>query len=238
MNNINYPGGIIENAYSTGTVSGNSVVRGIVGEAKGIIRNAYGKETNNGGYSVYDSNGTYTNYVTANSMKNLQYFADKGFDISSDGTGSATWRIYEGQTMPLLTSFLRTKALVTETEYNGNNEHSFDKTLAEGDNHIIAVDTSDVTAKGTNAGVYGETKKFYSDQQGYNIVDTELVIQPKRLTLVNSKTYDGTTNTNTNSTTDLAGIIGNDAVTLVDGKVTGIYADKNVGEKQMMHWTE
>ena len=50
LNNINYPGGIIENAYSTGTVSGSSVVRGIVGEAMGIIRNAYGKETNNGGY--------------------------------------------------------------------------------------------------------------------------------------------------------------------------------------------
>ena len=241
LNNINYPGGIIENAYSTGTVSGNSVVRGIVGEAMGIIRNAYGKETNNGRYSVYAYNSaTPVDQVSASSsnLKERVFFANKGWDISSDGTGSATWRIYEGQTMPLLTAFLRTKALVTETEYNGNNEHSFDKTLAEGDNHIIAVDTSDFTAKGTNAGVYQEeTKKFYSDQQGYNIVDTELVIQPKRLTLVNSKTYDGTTNTNTNSTTDLAGIIGNDAVTLVDGKVTGIYADKNVGENKSVIYT-
>ena len=138
-----------------------------------------------------------------------------------------------------MTAFLKTKSLVTEKEYDGT-EWAFDQTLVTGNSHVIELDNAAYSAKGTNAGVYDETKKFYSDsQQGYNIVDTKLVIQPKKLRLDNTKVYDGTTSA-TASAIGLksSDIIGNDVVTLADGSVTGgLYADKNVGDDKAVTYT-
>ena len=172
-------------------------------------------------------------------MKKVATFntATVGWDISADGSQNTTWRIYEGKTTPLLTAFLKTKSLVTETEYNGYVQ-GFDQTLVTGDSQVDVYSDSDANyAEGRNAGVYEGTKTFYSDsQQGYNIVDTKLVIQPKTLTLVNSKTYDGTTNTK--GTIGFTGKIGNDNVSLVDGSVTGgIYEDKNAGVNKAVTYT-
>ena len=136
-----------------------------------------------------------------------------------------------------MTAFLKTKSLVTETEYDGG-KHSFDTTLVTGNSQVNELDGATYSAmEKIDAGVYNETKKFYSDsQQGYNIVDTKLVIQPKTLTLVNSKTYDGTKNTK--GTIGFTGKIDNDDVSLVDGSVTGgIYADKNVGANKAVTYT-
>ena len=87
--------------------------------------------------------------------------------------------------MPLLTAFLKTKDVITETEYNGT-EQSFDENLVTGDSHITATVTGETGyAKQTDAkkddGLAG-SNVLYSDQLGYDLVDTKLIIQPKRLT--------------------------------------------------------
>ena len=238
-------GGLTENAYATGTVTSSysnnpESILGVIGVTGGSIKNAYfsGKVRNENMNELYKSDGTRQRLTDTDMMKQFATFNSDGvgWDITADGSKNATWRIYEGKTTPLLTAFLKTKSLVTETEYDGT-EQAFDQTLVTGNSHVIELDSEPYSAKGTNAGVYDETKKFYSDsQQGYNIVDTKLVIQPKTLTLVNSKTYDGTKNTK--GTIGFTGKIDNDDVSLVDGSVTGgIYADKNVGANKAVTYT-
>ena len=239
--------GLTENAYATGTVTSSysnpDSIFGVIGVTGGSIKNAYfsGKVRNNNMNELYKSDGTRQTLTNTNMMKQFATFDSEGagWDITADGSKNATWRIYEGKTTPLLTAFLKTKSLVTEKEYDGT-EWAFDQTLVTGNSHVIELDNAAYSAKGTNAGVYDETKKFYSDsQQGYNIVDTKLVIQPKKLRLDNTKVYDGTTSA-TASAIGLksSDIIGNDVVTLADGSVTGgLYADKNVGDDKAVTYT-
>ncbi|SDC51945.1 filamentous hemagglutinin family N-terminal domain-containing protein, partial [Succiniclasticum ruminis] len=240
--------GLTENAYATGTVTSSysnnpDSILGVIGVTGGSIKNAYfsGIVRNNNMNELYKSDGTRKTLTDPYSMKQFATFNSDGsdgagWDITADGSKNATWRIYEGKTTPLLTAFLKTKSLVTETEYDGT-EKAFDQTLVTGNSQVNELNSAAYSAKETNAGVYDETKTFYSDsQQGYNIVDTKLVIQPKTLTLVNSKTYDGTTNTK--GTIGFTGKIGNDNVSLIDGSVTGgIYADKNVGANKAVTYT-
>ena len=240
-------GGVTENAYATGTVTSSSNypdrINGVIGVTGGSIKNAYfsGKVRNNNMNELYKSDGTRQTLTNTYMMKQFATFNSDGanWDITADGSKNATWRIYEGKTTPLLTAFLKTKSLVTETEYDGT-EQAFDQTLVTGNSHVIELDSAAYSAKGTNAGVYDETKKFYSDsQQGYNIVDTKLVIQPKKLRLDNTKVYDGTTSA-TASAIGLksSDIIGNDVVTLADGSVTGgLYADKKAGVNKAVTYT-
>ena len=135
---------------------------------------------------------------------------------------------------------MKTKDVITVTEYNGS-QQSFVENLITGDSHISAT-SGGVYASETNAGKYdGLTggKVLYSDQQGYDLVDTKLIIQPKRVSLVNaSKTYDGETGVNAETLRLNADeIIGSDAVELVNSKVTGVYSDKNVGTDKAVTYT-
>ena len=244
-------GGLTENAYATGTVTSSyrdpDRINGVVGVIAGSIKNAYfsgivGREINDKMNELYKSDGTRQTLTNPYSMKQFATFNSDGagWDITADGSKNATWRIYEGKTTPLLTAFLKTKSLVTETEYDGK-KHSFDTTLVTGNSQVNELDGATYSAmEKIDAGVYNETKKFYSDsQQGYNIVDTKLVIQPKKLRLDNTKVYDGTTSA-TASAIGLksSDIIGNDVVTLADGSVTGgLYADKNVGDDKAVTYT-
>ncbi len=239
--------GLTENAYATGTVTSSysnnpDSILGVIGVTGGSIKNAYfsGKVRNNNMNELYKSDGTRQTLTNTDMMKLTTFNSDgAGWDITADGSQNTTWRIYEGKTTPLLTAFLKTKSLVTEKEYNGE-EQDFDQTLVTGNSHVIELDSVAYSAKGTNAGVYDETKEFYSDsQQGYNIVDTKLVIQPKKLRLDNTKVYDGTTSVIASAIgLKSSDIIGNDAVTLADGSVTGgLYADKNVGDDKAVTYT-
>jgi hypothetical protein len=240
-------GGLTENAYATGTVTSSysnpDSIFGVIGVTGGSKKNAYfsGKVRNNNMNELYKSDGTRQTLTNTDMMKLATFNSEgAGWDITADGSQNTTWRIYEGKTTPLLTAFLKTKSLVTETEYDGG-KHSFDTTLVTGNSHVIELDSAAYSAvEKIDAGVYDETKKFYSDsQQGYNIVDTKLVIQPKKLRLDNTKTYDGTTSvTASDIGLKSSDIINNDIVTLAAGNVTGgSYANKNVGVNKAVTYT-
>ena len=243
----------IEDAYNEGSVTGVQYVGGIAGGVHalggtteyGEHRNTYNTgavsgSTNTGEiygrsydkfYNSYFSNG----YFDAEGVEHT----DSSPNLKAKNTFT-NWSISSTGTTPLLTAFLKTKDVITETEYNGS-EQPFDENLVTGDSHIIPTDVGDyasVTDAGKHEGLIGG-KVLYSDQQGYDLVDTKLIIQPKRVSLVNaSKTYDGETDVNT-STLNLntAEIIGSDAVELVNSKVIGVYSDKNVGTDKAITYT-
>ena len=217
----NYAGSIIENSYATGSVTGISgaAIGGLVGDNAGIIRNSYASGnvigTAGGGLIGFSLGGQISNSfwnsetsgkvvssgggigLTTAQMQNLSTFTTAGWNIDDIGGTGKIWRIYEGQTAPLLRSFLTTLDLNTiskTTTYNGLNQ-----TLAtvNGLNNNLLVSSG--VAGGRNVGDY--TTSHYSNQFGYDLIgnSTTLTINPADLILTTTditKTYDGTKSAN------------------------------------------
>jgi hypothetical protein len=200
--------GTISNAYATGSVSGISSVGGLVGDNYGTISNAFwntestGKDINSGvGFSFFnqDTLNNVSGKTTAEMMQ-LATFSNAGWDIANTGGSSAIWRIYEGQTAPLLRSFLTPLTItadnITKT-YNGlsdsvlsNPRYSLADATTSG--HLFN-QANPYSIK--NAGSYIPTG-LYSDQQGYDIsyVNSVLTINKANLLITANdanKIYDG-----------------------------------------------
>jgi len=156
------------------------------------------------------------------------------WDIDDAGDTGKTWRIYEGNTYPLLRHFLPT---ATATADNTSMVYNGSTTVAGGSyTWDIAVDAGKVfgaaayTASSKDVGNRAlSLTGLYSNQQGYDIktVDGTVDITQKDLTASytgTDKVYDATTNaTVTGSSGD---IIGGDAVTFSE---TASFIDKNAG---------
>lgn len=179
-------GAIITNSYSYGSVSGNSNVGGLVGANTATVTNSYWNTQTSGRAASAGGTG-----LTTAQMKQMANFS--GWSIrSSGGTGTA-WRIYEGDTYPLLTSFLTPLTIsadnvtvaYTGTPWSGGSASY--SGFKDGD------DVSDLSGTGTLAyggaaqgakapGSYAITISgdFYSGQQGYDIkyLSGTLTIQP------------------------------------------------------------
>ena len=137
--------GTITNAYATGDVTGRLFLGGLVGENQYIISNSYatgavsGEESSTGrvgglvGYkgpassitnSFYDTETTGQSdsgkgtRLTTEEIQSLSTFTDAGWDIDDEGGTGAVWRIYDGDTAPLLRSFLTPLSL--STAYDGS----------------------------------------------------------------------------------------------------------------------
>ncbi|WP_193910480.1 MBG domain-containing protein [Cellvibrio polysaccharolyticus] len=100
--------GVIEQSYATGAVGGNGLLGGLVGDNApdgSIVSSFWNIETSGltDGVGANNGSGTGTGLTSAQ-FTNLASFA--GWDINADGSGNAVWRIYEGQTAPLLRAFL------------------------------------------------------------------------------------------------------------------------------------
>jgi len=255
--------GTITNAYNTGAVSGTNNVGGVAGNNdNGTIINALwandlsyvpetGKSKPNGAVGNVDDSDTVKGTNLAEMKKAATY--DSWTDASSNkivakiGNDHKTWRIYEGYTTPFLTSFF--KGVVTvrgqsakTVTYNGTVQTADTGgavySLADIDNSHIYLGGS-----GRNAGTY---VLVYSDQQGYDLVNTNtLTINPKNLTATLTgktgdtyaftKTYDGKNSVTkelvlgTTYTFGADQIISGDTVRIADND-TGVYADNNVGD--------
>jgi hypothetical protein len=199
--------GTINNAYATGNVSGTSFVGGLVGYNYniGTINNAFwntettGKDINSGigsGTSSFFHNINNVSGKTTAEMMQLATFSNAGWDIANTGGSSAIWRIYEGQTAPLLRSFLTPLSInnITKT-YNGLSDsvlsYSIDSAPTSG--HLF--NQTDPYNGAKNVGSYTPTG-LYSDQQGYDIsyVDGVLTINKANLLITANdanKIYDG-----------------------------------------------
>ena len=148
-----------------------------------------------------------------------------GWSITATGNGVDTWRIYQGNTMPLLTSFLTPLTLGDAPDasvtYQGHSAAQNGGTTA-----VTAPGLLGAAATGTNAGFYNG---YYSTQQGYDIIGGNLTITPKSITV----TATGGTMGYNDSTTDTAltlasaGVISGDSVTFTDTSAT--FANKNAG---------
>lgn len=202
--------GSVSNSYATGSVNGGKYVGGLAGDNDiygGAISNSYstGKVTWTVGFggglvglnwgsvssSYWDTLTSGTTYSTGGSglttaqMKNISSFE---WNIANTGGAGTTWRIYEGQSYPLLSGFL-TPLTVTANNftkiydgmaYSGGNGVSYSQAL--GETGLYGTLSYGGTAQGAvNAASYVITPGGqYSDQQNYDIryVNGALTVNP------------------------------------------------------------
>jgi hypothetical protein len=127
--------------------------------------------------------------LTTAGMMTMSNFSFAGWNISAIGGSGSVWRIYEGNTSPLLSSFLipLTVTAVNETyTYSGTpvtalTDASYSVAGADTSGHVFNIGNAYNGA--TNVGSY--TPALYSDQQGYDIsyVNADLTITPATLTV-------------------------------------------------------
>ncbi|HEU4838700.1 MAG TPA: filamentous hemagglutinin N-terminal domain-containing protein [Micavibrio sp.] len=168
-------GATLTKSYATGSVSGTSNVGGLVGANTGTVTNSYWNTQTSGRATSAGGTG-----LTTAQMKQMANFS--GWSIrNSGGTGTA-WRIYEGDTYPLLASFLNPLTISADNvtvAYTGTPWSGGSASYSGFEN---GDDASDLSGTGTLAyggaaqgakapGSYAITISgdFYSGQQGYDI---------------------------------------------------------------------
>ncbi|MBN1662160.1 MAG: filamentous hemagglutinin N-terminal domain-containing protein [Deltaproteobacteria bacterium] len=208
-------GGTISNTYAAGPVIGNSNVGGLVGGNGGTVNYSFWDQTVNPPPFVDNGIGTPKSTIE---MKQLATFTvippvppdvSASWDIDDAGSTGKIWRIYEGNTYPLLRSFL-TPLTVTANPYSktydgqayssdaGVTYSGFANGETPSPSMLLGTLVYNVDPpEGINAGLYDITPGgYYSHQQGYDIgyVDNTLTINPAALTVTAndfSKTYNG-----------------------------------------------
>ncbi|MDR2297064.1 MAG: YDG domain-containing protein [Comamonas sp.] len=258
-----FPNGVnIRNSYANvGTIvygSAPTVLGGMVGKAdsktsvSGSFWNYFAlpSATGNGLGTVDSVSGV----KTAAQLRQLSTFTDAGWDIDDLGGTGKAWRIYEGNTTPLLRGFLKGSTVnvgVTgwpvDMVYNGQaatgsmgvSSYGWNGTLQgtlHGGLHY--------RTNGKNAGTYSSddgslllSGGLYSDQQGYDISyrvvggPATLTIQKRALTVGGitavNKIYDG----DTSATLAwgggwVQGLVSGDQLSF---NASGKFDDKNVG---------
>lgn len=182
--------GDITRSYSSGSVSGSSLLGGFIGQNNaGTVSSSYWNITTSGQASSSGGTGR-----TNAQMQTASTFS--GFDFN------AAWIIYQGNTAPLLRTFM-TPLTVTAN----NLTKSYDGATYVGSAGVTYSSTPNMSnlfgtlsyTGGTNAGSYTITPSgLYSNQHGYAIsfASGTLTINPAILTataVAANKVYDGTT---------------------------------------------
>jgi filamentous hemagglutinin family protein len=203
----NYGSAKITNSYATGSVTGGGYTGGLAGVSDGGITGSFWNTTISGmssgvGFN-YGSSGIVGIDNTAASQ--LTTFKNAGWDIDATGGSGAIWRIYDGQSGPLLRAFL-TQITVTSgaagKTYDGTTNTVGGAYSTSINGAVLGGSLSYITSK--NAGSYSMADGtltgtgLFSGQQGYDIiyVGGSETIGKANVTLSASgvtKTYDGTT---------------------------------------------
>ena len=223
---LNSGNSVISTSYASGRVTGNSVVGGIAGSNENsFINNSYWQDYTNGRVGAVGNNTggilTAVKGLSSDQMKQSASFAN--WNIASNADYYNVWRIYEGQTAPLLRAFLKPLNVSIQ---NADASRAYDGTTTNVD---LSYTLADVKADASkvfshlalrNAGSYKYSSGLYSGQDGYDLSfvdDGTYSITPKALTistLANSKVYDGgVTSANKPSVT---GLVSGD-------RITGLY---------------
>ncbi|UTF59038.1 MBG domain-containing protein [Gilvimarinus sp. DA14] len=113
-----YFSGTLSNSYASGNVAGGTDVGGLVGTNSANIITSFWNSANASGF------GSNTGTVDAESVGlTLTEFTDPasfsawGADIDAEGGTGTTWRIYEGNSAPLLRSFLTEIDVIAYDDY-------------------------------------------------------------------------------------------------------------------------
>jgi large exoprotein involved in heme utilization and adhesion len=179
----------VENTYATGLVKftgdDDKAVGGLVGSGGATVTTSFWDMQTTGQAQANSNSGL---GLASSEMKNLAIFAGKGWSVDDEGGTGKVWRIYDGQTAPLLRSFLVMKEVEANSViYNAQTQAGCTGTPCGS----AAGDLPFTAASGLNAGTYAP----YSTQQGYDIKGGKLTITPKTVTFTASaenKVYDGT----------------------------------------------
>jgi len=228
-------GGAVNNTYATGNVTGGTDVGGLVGlGSAGTITNSFwNTETSGQNIGMNGAASSGLTGLTTAQMQQLATFTAAGWDITdTGGSTTATWRIYEGNTYPLLRSFL-TPLTVTGNSvtkvYNGLSDAplsaaSYSVAGADTSGHLFNL-TNPYGTAAINVGTY-PLNGLYSDQQGYDISSSgTLTINPYPVDLTATRSYDGTVAIAANAAT--FGTLPNGETLSLTG--TASVTDKNVG---------
>ena len=230
----------IERSYATGAVaatltSSSSHAGGLVAQRSATTVTA------NNSYWATDTSGQSTSIIgTASTLADMQNAATfSGWDLATTGGTSQVWRIYEGQTTPLLRGML-TPLTLTLADIN----KVYDGTTSLGEAAIsvggVAVANPErifVSGVSANAGSHTLTaSNLYSVQNGYDLSLTgsaTLTIGRRTLTLeglVNDKVYDGTTIATLSGTPQFGGLVAGDDLVFLPGTGFGAaFATKTAG---------
>jgi hypothetical protein len=156
--------------YATGNVVGTTAIGGLIGSySSGTVTASYWDTETSG--QTTSAGGTGITGKTTAQMKQVATFS--GWDLATTGGSSSMWRIYEGNTGPLLRGFLTSLTVADATlTYNG--------TAQTGTAIPTSGSRTGTAASGTNAGSYAA----WSSQTGYDITGGLLTITPKALTAV------------------------------------------------------
>ena len=257
--------GALTNAYATGPVVGTSKTGGLVGQItlNNLITNAYatGAVTGQGavaGSAVSDDlinifwdtqttglsvggGGLTANGLTTEQMHASASFSAWGSNISAVGGEHTTWRIYEGQTAPLLRVFMQDVTLTTSGSrvYDGTTTAALSGTSFSKAVTGLELSSGQFASANVGTGIaitgsYATTgsESLSEAMQRYDLVDHSITgnITTKALSATasaNNKTYDGTT-TAVGTTLALSGFVGTETVTAT---VTGSsFNDKDVAD--------
>ncbi|WP_421446400.1 YDG domain-containing protein, partial [Agrobacterium tumefaciens] len=231
--------GSVVNSYASGKV-GNGFAGpmngGLVGRNIGTVTGSFWNTTttgqswsNGGGIGLTDTE--IKSLATYNSATPTNGGVNPAWDLNK------TWIVYDGQTAPLLRSFMTPLTITVNggtkvydgTAFSGGGSVTYS---AITDGRLLG--TNSVTNPGTaiNAGVYDLTAQghYSTGQTGYAItyVGGKITITPKALTITGvtagNKVYDGTTSANLSGGT-LSGLVGNETIGL--GSLSGAFSDKN-----------
>ncbi|KPF91696.1 hypothetical protein IP81_10040 [Novosphingobium sp. AAP83] len=183
--------GTINRTYATGVVAwdGNS--------AGGLVGNNYGQVENSAWLSGNANGDSSATELTAFEMQDSGFFQGSGWDIANTGGSSSVWRIYEGQTAPLLRSLLTPLTVAANSAtvtYNGFAQMvtGYTPSISGASLQGNAVYSG---GTGTNAGKYDHSVSgLYSGQQGYDItfVTGALTINQALLTAITYSVADAT----------------------------------------------
>ena len=188
---------------------------------------AIGENVNGGIFKAIGISGSSTVAEMKKYDDLFSYWKDAAYEnlVATEGGKGTPWRMYDGQTMPLLTGLMQgTKRPGTKV---------YDGTPGTDAPHIFLV------APGKNTGGY----MVYGDQLGYDIVG-RYVIRPKNLTAAAAgsanftKVYDGMTDvkqTLASAYYTLTGLVAGDSASLT--VTEGTYADKNAGTGKAVTFT-
>ena len=234
----------ITDSYSTGAVNGAYGVGGLVGSVSNttITDSFYDRTVNptlSGAEDIANVGKTTAELHTQSTFAN--------WNISSVGGDGTVWRMYEGNTAPLLRSFL-TQVTGTVSMSSGSTQvydgttaiSNASGTVAWSDaNGAITPDSSKLFGSGLianskNVGTQTVSLGQFSNQSGYDIITagfgtveiTKANLSVSGLTAQN-KVYDATTTATLSGTAGVSAL-GSDSVTL-SGTASGAFGDKNVG---------
>ncbi|MGC3819093.1 filamentous hemagglutinin N-terminal domain-containing protein [Acinetobacter sp. G11] len=234
----------VDQVYSTAQVNSENGPSVLIGDNWGSsISNGYFTQAE-GDITVWNDAGAEST-LTDSQTKSKQNYLDLGWNISDIAGSGAAWRIYEGQTGPLLRAFLTPLAVKADdyhTVYNSLNQNSSSYA-----NSVQNADTSKIKGNavyeggGKNAGVHkSQLSGLYSVQNGYDLAfeATDVKIDKAIISNItgisaNNKTYDGTNLAILNTANAVFdGLLQGDQLGVIG---QGIFSDVAVGNNKQVN---